>query len=81
MASHAVKVMANGRMSLPASVRRRLGLSGGGTVLVEDDDRGVQLRTVDQAIAEAQRLTREHPGFKLMSVDNFLAWRKTDGRD
>jgi AbrB family looped-hinge helix DNA binding protein len=36
----------NGRMSLPADVRKRLGLTSGGALLVEETPDGLILRTV-----------------------------------
>ena len=64
-----VMITANGRMSLPAAIRKRLGLEGGGAVLVEETADGVVLRTVDQAVARAQAEA---------SVDAFRANRRAD---
>ncbi|MGI8841274.1 MAG: AbrB/MazE/SpoVT family DNA-binding domain-containing protein [Caulobacteraceae bacterium] len=52
------KVTAEGRMSLPADLRRRHGLGRGGEVLVEDMGDAIVLRTVDQAVARAQAMSR-----------------------
>lgn len=54
-----VNVTPNGRMSLPADIRRRHGLAGGGQVVVEETADGIVLRTVSQAVARAQALSRE----------------------
>ena len=74
-----VKVTASGRMSLPAELRKQLGLSGGGDLLVENTENGVVLRTVAQVVANAQAIARRYtegkPGF---SVDDFLAQRRSD---
>ena len=48
------KVMPDGRMSLPADLRRRHGLGGGGEVIVEDVGDAIVLRTLDQVVARAQ---------------------------
>ena len=48
-----VNITSNGRMSLPADIRKRLGLQDGGQVLVEETEDGVILRTVDRAVARA----------------------------
>ena len=73
------RVTAEGRMSLPAEMRRRHGLDQGGELLVEDVGDAIVLRTVDQAVARAQeisqRLTRGRAG---ASVDDFLADRARD---
>ena len=70
------KVMPDGRMSLPADLRRRHGLGDGGEVIVEDTGDAIVLRTLDQVVARAQDLSRRlvagKPG---ASVDDFLADR------
>ncbi len=39
-------------------IRKRLGLAGGGAVYVEETDDGIVLRTVEQAVARAQAISR-----------------------
>ena len=74
-----VTIMANGRMSLPADIRKRLGLSAGGALLVEETSDGIVLRTVAQSIARAQALAREYTADKPdASVDAFLASRRSE---
>ena len=72
-----VNITPNGRMSLPAEVRKRLGLSGGGSVLIEETEDGVILRTVAQAVSHAQTISRQLIGGKSgASVDDFIAARR-----
>lgn len=74
-----VNITPNGRMSLPADLRRRLGLSGGGALLVEETPDGVILRTVAQSIAHARALARHYTeGKPEASVDSFLANRRSE---
>jgi AbrB family looped-hinge helix DNA binding protein len=74
-----VTITPNGRMSLPADIRKRLGLSGGGALLIEETADGVILRTPAQAIAHAQSLARHYTaGNPEASVDAFLARRRAD---
>ena len=74
-----VSITPNGRMSLPADIRKRLGLAGGGELLVEETAEGVILRTVAQSIAHAQGLARKYTADKQeASVDAFLAARLAD---
>lgn len=74
-----VTIAPNGRMSLPADIRKRLGLSGGGAVLVEETSDGVVLRTVAQAVARAQAMARQYSeGNPEASVDAFLAKRRAE---
>lgn len=73
-----VNITPNGRMSLPAGIRKRLGLENGGAVLIEETDDGVVLRTVDQAVARAQAIARKYASHPDASVDAFLAARRAD---
>lgn len=71
-----VTITPNGRMSLPADIRKRLGLAGGGALLVEETSDGVILRTVAQSIAHAQTLAKKYAeANEESSVDAFLARR------
>lgn len=74
-----VAVTATGRMSLPADIRKRLGLIGGGSIIVEETSDGVMLRTVSQAVAYAQALAKRYTdGDSEASVAAFLANRKSE---
>jgi AbrB family looped-hinge helix DNA binding protein len=76
---HQINVARNGRMSLPAEIRSRLGLSEGGALLVEETSDGLILRTVAQSVAHAQALARKYTAKKPQaSVDAFLASRRTE---
>lgn len=75
-----VNITPEGRMSLPAQVRKRLGISGGGAVLIEETEDGIMLRSVAQAVARAQALSRQlTAGKDGASVADFLADRRRDG--
>jgi len=74
-----VTITPNGRMSLPAEIRKRLGLADGGALLVEETEDGVILRTVAQSIAHAQALAKKYTeGNAAASVDAFLARRREE---
>lgn len=73
-----VSLAANGRMSLPADIRKRLGLEEGGSVLLEETADGVMLRTVDQALAKAQAIARRYADHPDASVEAFLSARRAD---
>lgn len=72
-----VPITETGRMNLPASLRKRLGLSGGGTVFLEETADGVVLRTAAQAVARAQELARRYTGDRGSSAE-FIANRRAD---
>lgn len=74
-----INITPNGRMSLPADIRKRLGLNGGGAIYLDETDDGVVLRTAAQAVARAQALAKRYTGDKPdSSVDAFLANRRED---
>src|SRR5947207_2724802 len=64
------KVSPAGSLSLPADVRRAVGLENGGTVVVETHDGEIRLRTVDEVFAKAREAAREIMGDSA-SVDDF----------
>ncbi len=74
-----VNITPNGRLSLPAELRKRLGLSRGGALLIEETEEGLILRTVAQSVAHAQALARRYTAKKPeASVDAFLANRRAE---
>jgi AbrB family looped-hinge helix DNA binding protein len=74
-----VNITPNGRMSLPADVRKRLGLANGGAVFIEETEDGVVLRTAAQAVARAQALAKQYTGGHAEGgVEGFLARRRED---
>ena len=74
-----VTIASNGRMSLPADIRKRLGLMNGGSVYLDETDDGLVLRTAAQAVAQAQALAKRYTGDNpKASVNAFLAGRRED---
>lgn len=73
-----VTVTASGRMSLPAGIRKRLGLTQGGAVFVDETPEGVVLRTADQVVAHSRALAKHYDKLGGASVDEFLASRVTE---
>ena len=74
-----VNITPNGRMSLPADIRKRLGLADGGAVFLDETEDGVVLRTAAQAVARAQALAKRFTaGNPDASVDAFLTRRRED---
>jgi AbrB family looped-hinge helix DNA binding protein len=71
-------VTASGRMSLPADIRKRYGLSKGGDVIVEDTGDAIIIRTLDQTVQRAQAMARRLIQESHASVDDFLADRRKD---
>lgn len=66
-------------MSIPADIRKRLGLTGGGAIYLDETEDGVVLRTAAQAVARAQALAKQYTGGNPdASVDAFLARRREE---
>ncbi len=72
-----VKIAENGRIGLPAEVRRQAGLSNGDYLWVRAEDEGViTLMTAGAAVRRAQARARELLGDTLPTVDEFLAEKR-----
>jgi AbrB family looped-hinge helix DNA binding protein len=75
------RVMVDDRVSLPAELRKKRGLTQGGEVIVEDAGDAIVLRTVDQVVARAQARSRKLVAGKIgASVEDFLADRAREGK-
>lgn len=72
-----VKITPTGRMSLPAGLRKRLGLANGGDVFIEETADGLVIRTANQAVMRAQALARRYTdGNPDAGADGFIARRR-----
>lgn len=75
------RVSQSGRLSLPAELRKAIGLEHGGDVVIELDGRDIRIRTVDEAVARAQELTRRLlAGKPESSLDAFLRERRREAK-
>jgi AbrB family looped-hinge helix DNA binding protein len=80
MKTWSVTVAENGRVSLPAELRRALGLERGGNITLEFDDGKVRILTVGARIREAQALARDALANKKITVGDFLAYKQEQAR-
>jgi len=71
-----LRLAENGRVVIPAQVRKDLGVESGGEIILERQEHGYRLTTRRQRIEEAQRYLRRHvkPGVSL--VDDLIAERR-----
>ncbi len=77
MTYHA-KVIAGGKIVIPAELRREFGIKDGDSLVVTRDDvGGLSVRTFDQVIRDSQRKAREMFGADY-TVDQFLAENRAD---
>jgi AbrB family looped-hinge helix DNA binding protein len=72
-----IKVASNGRMVLPASVRKAMGLHGDAKVILTVEDDQVRLSPIGHGVSRAQALYREHAK-QTRTVDDFLSDRKVE---
>ena len=74
-----IKVASNGRMVLPADVRKRLGLENGGKLILNEGEFGVELRSAQQRVAKAQALYQKYSkGKRQTTVDELIAQKRGD---
>jgi len=69
-------VTANGRIVIPASYRKALGVKAGDQVILRMEDDGLQITTMKRRIERVQRMVRKYvkPGVSL--VDELIAERR-----
>ena len=70
----------NGRLVIPASFRKALGINPGDEVVLRLEDDELRITTLKHRIARAQRLVRKYvkPGVSL--VDELIAERREEAR-
>jgi AbrB family looped-hinge helix DNA binding protein len=75
--THHAKIIAGGKVVIPADLRRELGLKPGDTVVIERDGDALVLKSYLQVVREVQAEFRKMVGDDY-SVDQFLAERRAD---
>ena len=74
-------VSRTGRLSLPAELRRAVGLERGGPVRIEIVDGAIRIRTMQEVKDHIRALARESGLAGKASVDDFLKQRAADRAD
>lgn len=72
-----IKVAGNGRMILPASVRKAMGLHGEAKVILTIEDDQVRLSPIRHGVSRAQALYREHAK-QSRTTEDFLSDRRAE---
>ncbi len=72
------RVDGQGRIVIPADLRRALGIKEGERVIVRLEDGELRITTIDHAIRQAQQMVRQYipPGHSL--VDELIAERRAE---
>lgn len=79
-ATYETRLDQNGRIVLPAAVRRRLSLKPGDEVVLTVDADGVRVTTLEAAIRAAQDAVRQYVPKGVSLVDELIAWRRAEAR-
>jgi AbrB family looped-hinge helix DNA binding protein len=72
------RVDQNGRIVLPAEVRRRLGVGPGDQVVLDVGERDVRLSSHWTALESLRQMVRERPRDASYSVDGFIVQRRAE---
>ena len=78
MASQAVKIIDGGKLIIPASFRRKLGIDTGDTVVIEMDEDGLHVRSLSSAVRRAQEIVREFVPDEVSLADELIAERRVE---
>ena len=71
-----LRVNENGRVVIPASFRKALGINIGDEVVLQIDDDELRITTVKRRVQRAQRLVRKHVKAGTSLVDELIAERR-----
>ena len=75
------RVNENGRVVIPASFRKVLGINIGDEVILRMEDDEVRITTLKRRIERAQRLVRKHVKRGRSLVDELIAERREAARN
>ena len=70
-----------GRLVVPASFRRALGVQPGARLVLRLDDNGIHIHTAGQALARAQELVRRYVPTGYGLSDELIADRRREASD
>jgi AbrB family looped-hinge helix DNA binding protein len=76
-----LKMKADGRVVIPASFRRALGVRAGDEVVLRLEDNELRITTLKRRIERAQRLVREHVRAGVSLVDDLIADRREEAKN
>jgi AbrB family looped-hinge helix DNA binding protein len=76
-----MRINENGRVVIPASFRKRLGIRAGDEVVLQIQDDELRITTLKRNIERAQRLVRKHVKAGTSLVDELIAERREAARN
>lgn len=82
MREYVATVTSKGQLTLPAAVRRQLGISPGDRVTIAiDEENGAQLRRVEHDVASVRGLIATPPGLESQDFDDLIEEAMADHAD
>lgn len=78
MEAQRVKIVDGGKLVIPATMRRELGISTGDTVLIDVDDGELRVRSVSRAIERARVILRKYVPEGVSVADELIADRRRE---
>jgi len=76
-----MRVNENGRIVIPASFRKALGIRTGDEVILRIEDDELRITTLKRRLQRAQQLVRKHVKVDTSLVDELLAERREAARN
>ena len=73
-----VRMAPNGRLSVPAKLRKALGLEEGGMVVLSLQDGEIRIRPIDVVLAEVQAMVAPYLKASGDTVEQFLADKRAE---
>ena len=81
MLKASMRVNENGRVVIPASFRKRLGIRAGDEVVLQIQGDELRITTLKRNMERAQRLVRKHVKAGTSLVDELIAERRETARN
>ena len=78
MNAQRVKIVEGGKLVIPASMRRELGIIAGDTLLVDIDDGELRVRSLSRAVERARAIVRRHVPEDASLADELIAERRRE---
>lgn len=78
MEAQRVRIVEGGKLVIPASMRRELGISTGDTVMVDIDNGELRVRSLSKALERARAILRRHIPEGVNLADELSADRRSE---
>ncbi|MCK5930960.1 MAG: AbrB/MazE/SpoVT family DNA-binding domain-containing protein [Fulvimarina manganoxydans] len=73
-----IPITENGRLNIPADMRRALGLEGAGRVILRMDENGIHIMTREHALQRVRELMAPYVTDGVSRVDELIAERRAE---